>query len=93
MAAGQGVATIDFGATPVDGGTFTITDAAITSSMYVEAFVQHGDTTTDNDADAHSMAAASFRLSTIPGTGSFTLEVALLFWMVTGTFKIRYAYV
>lgn len=90
--AGQNTATIDFGATPVDGGTFTITDAAILATHYVEAFVQHSDTTADNDANDHSVAAASFRLSCLPAAGSFTLEVILLFGMVTGQFKIRYVY-
>jgi hypothetical protein len=90
---GQSSATINFGITPVDGGTFTITDASISPTSVVEAFIQHGDTTSDNNTDDHSMAAASFRLSAAPGSGNFTLEVILLFWQVTGTFKIRYAWV
>ena len=90
--AGTGTATIDFGATPIDGQTFTVTDAAIGSGNYVEAFVMHGDSTADNDSTAHEMAAASWRLSAKPAAGSFELIIHNLFWLCTGQFKIRYAW-
>lgn len=91
--AGHGTTTVDFGATPVDFGVFTITDGGITIGMDVEAFVMI-DSTTDNDVEAHRLAASSFRLAVPSPTsnGTATLYVDCLFGLCTGTFKIRYAY-
>lgn len=89
--AGQSSATIDFGSTPTDGGTFTITDASITATSAVECFVQ-GDSTADNDVDAHRAAGRSFRMVPTPAAGSFSLDVLCMAGLCTGTFKIRYAY-
>lgn len=89
--AGTGTATIDFGSTPVGEAVITITDAAITSSNYVEAFVMI-DTTVDNNSDDHRHAATSWKLSCLPSTGSFDLYVDCLADLCYGTFKIRYAY-
>lgn len=90
--AGIGTTTIDFGATPVANGTFTITDAGVSSTNYVEAFAM-GDSTVDNDLDAHKHAAASWKLLCTPASGSFTLDVTCLIDLCYGTFKIRYVYV
>ena len=89
--AGKGTATIDFGSSPVAELTVTVTDAAITSSSYVEAFVMI-DSTADNDLDAHRHAAASWKLVCLAGDGSFELNICCLVDMCFGTFKIRYAY-
>lgn len=89
--AGSTTTTIDFGATPVADKVFTITDAAISSTSYVEAFVM-GDTTVDNDADSHKHAAASWRLCCTPASGSFTLDITCLIDLCYGTFKVRYVY-
>lgn len=89
--AGSATATIDFGSTPVEEKSFTITDGSITSTSYVEAFVM-GDTTVDNDLDAHKHAAASWKLICTPGSGSFTLDITCLMDLCHGTFKIRYVY-
>ncbi len=89
---GTGTATIDFGATPTDGATFTVTDASISSTSYVEAYIQHGDSTADNTVDDHEIAAASLRLSAFPATGNFSLAAHCLFGAVTGQMKIRYAW-
>lgn len=89
--AGTGTATIDFGATPVAESSFTITDAAIGPTNYVEAFVMI-DSTADNTVVDHQHAAASWKLACLPATGSFTLYVTNLMDLCTGTFKIRYAY-
>lgn len=91
MASGVGTTTIDFGATPVAEGSFTITDASIASSNYVEAYVQV-DSTVDNDTDAHKQAAASWKLVALPAAGSFTLYITNLIGLCWGTFKIRYVY-
>lgn len=89
--AGKAEATIDFGSTPVEEASFTITDANITSTTVVEPFVLIT-STADNDAEAHQHAAASWKLSALPATGSFTLYVTCLMDLCHGTFKIQYAY-
>lgn len=93
MASGHGVATINFGTTPVAEKSFTITDASITAGMVVEAFVSAGDSHADNDVASHSHAAASWKLA--PGlgaSGSFPLDIYCLMDMCHGNFKVRYAY-
>jgi len=89
--AGKATATIDFGATPVAEGSFTVTDANITTTTDVEAFVVV-DSTANNDAEAHRHAAASWQMTVQPGTGDFTLYVTCLVDLCWGQFKIRYAY-
>lgn len=89
--AGKAQATIDFGATPVESASFVITDVNITTTTEVEAWVVV-DSTVDNDQESHRHAAASWKLSALPGTGSFTLYVDCLIDLCHGTFKIRYAY-
>lgn len=89
--AGIGTATVNFGSTPVSEGSFTVTDASITSTNYVEAFVM-ADTTGDNNLDAHKHAAASWRMCCTPASGSFTLDITCLMDLCYGTFKIRYVY-
>lgn len=64
--AGTGTATVDFGATPLAEASVSVTDAGVTSSAYVEAFVMI-DSTGDNDTDAHKHAAASWKLACEPG--------------------------
>lgn len=89
---GTATATIDFGSTPVAEGSFTITNAAITTSSYIQAYVMV-DSTVDNDADAHKHAAASWQMAAEPGTGDFTLYVTSLIDFCFGTFKVRYTYI
>jgi hypothetical protein len=91
MASGKGTATIDFGATPVADKQFTITDAAIADTNYVEAFVMV-DSTADNDVESHRHAAASWKLGALSNNGGFTLDISCLMDLCFGTFKIRYAY-
>lgn len=89
--AGTGTVTVDFGATPIDSGTFNVVDAGVTGASYVEAWVMV-DTTVTNDADAHKVAAASFRLSCEALAGSFDLTIDCLFGLVTDEFDIRYVF-
>ena len=84
-------ATIDFGTSPVDEASFTVTNASITSSSYINVFVM-GDSTVDNDAEAHQHAGASWKFATTPGTGSFTVYITSTVDLCWGTFKIRYSY-
>jgi hypothetical protein len=89
---GTATATIDFGSTPVAESSFTITNASITASSYIQAYVMV-DSTVDNDADAHKHAAASWQMTAEPGTGDFTLYVTSLIDYCFGTFKVRYTYI
>jgi hypothetical protein len=91
MATGKATATIDFGSTPVSSKVFTITDAAVQSTNYVEAFVMI-DSTVDNTIDDHRHAAVSWRTSCLPADGSFELDIDCLLDLCHGTFKIRYVY-
>jgi hypothetical protein len=91
MATGKGTATIDFGSTPVSGAVITVTDAAILSTNYVEAFVQI-EATGDNTNEDHHHAAVSWKLSCLAANGSFDLYVDCLADLCYGTFKIRYAF-
>ena len=61
---------IDFGSTPVYDATFTITDAAITSSAVKVAVVPSGKAATDRTADDWQWDGGTFVAN--PGTGSAT---------------------
>lgn len=89
--AAVGTATIDFGASPVAEGSFTVTDANISSTSYVNVFVM-GDSTVDNDVEAHRHAGASWQFSVVPNSGSFTVYINNMADLCWGTFKIRYSY-
>ena len=84
-------ATIDMGVTPVNNATITVTDASISATSYIQVFVM-GDTTVDNDLDAHLHAGASWKFIPVPAAGSFTLYIDALIDLCWGTFKIRYTY-
>ena len=86
----QGTATIDFGATPVTGATFTISDAGLSGLTYGEAWIM-ADSTANNTIDDHRQAGASFRITCDPPSGTnMAIEVHCLFNLVTGQFKVRY---
>jgi len=82
--------TINFGAVPIDEGTFTVTDTSVDTDSIIVATVMGSDSTVDNDAEAHQLAAAFFRFSAEPSGGSFTLRVLSLFGLCSGLFKVRY---
>lgn len=71
-----GTATLDFGATPAEEATVTVTgQAGVVSTSHIEAWFQHGDTTTDNGADEHEEGAALCPLACK--------------WTVDGSFEIK----
>lgn len=86
-----GEATLDFGASPADTASVTVT-ADVTAASYVNAWFQASDSTVDNDATAHAEAAAGVPLSVSAGSGSFTITAHPLWGFGTGTFKVRYSY-
>lgn len=85
-------ATIDLGATPVSESSVTVTDASITSTSYIQVFVMV-DSTADNTTEDHRHAAASWQMSALPNSGSFTLYINSMMDLCWGTFKIRYTLV
>lgn len=90
-----GTATIDFGATPAEETTLLVTgQAAIIAGSHVEAFFMHGDSTVDNTAEEHAMAAMMCPLScqvVTPGD-SFQIRAMPIAWMGIGTFKVRWVW-
>ena len=87
-----GTATVDFGATPVEQATFSITDAALIALTYVEPFFMSSDSTADNDANAHEMAGHLIEVvaGAPDGAGTFAVIANVLLGQVTGQFKLRY---
>jgi hypothetical protein len=84
--------TIDFGATPVDGGTFVVNDAGFASQTYIEAFIMSADSTVDNDTQSHMQLAHSAQLAcSAVSSNNVTLDIHLLVGLATGTFKVRFA--
>jgi hypothetical protein len=91
MSGAAGTTTVDFGATPVDYASFTVTDPGIGATDYVEAFFMM-DSTVDNTVEDHERAAVFCRLTCLPAAGSFTLKIYSLMGLMSGHFKVRYAY-
>lgn len=91
MAVGKGTAVIDFGATPVDHAQFTVAATGVVPGNYVECFVMV-DTEGTNGVEDHRHAAASWKCVALAGTNSFTLDVWAMFDLMSGPFKIRYAF-
>jgi len=90
----QGVTTIDFGATGSDYLATVVTgQASISGTSDVEAYFM-ADSTTDNDEDAHNIAAQLVGLtagSIVAGTG-FTIYATCEDEIACGTFKVRWVY-
>lgn len=92
MASGVATTTIDFGATPIGEKDFTITDANVSTASYVEAFIQHNDTTATNGTEMHKNAGVFMKLVCSAGTGQFLLHAGTLFGLVSNVFSIRYVW-
>jgi hypothetical protein len=78
---------IDFGTTPQYSTTFTITDAAVSSTSKV-AVTSSGKIATGRAGDDWAWDAIMF--SALPGTGNFTLTAFALPGPVAGKRKIQY---
>jgi hypothetical protein len=86
-----GTTTINFGATPVDSATFTITDAALAGLTYGEAFFMGSDSTADNNATLHRQAGATLQATCDAPVGNdMAVTVRSLMGLVTGQFQLRY---
>lgn len=90
-----GTATINFGSTPVDEGSVTVTGQTgiLAASSHVEAFFMV-DTTGDHTVDEHQEAAVMCPLvcGNIVDNTSFTIYAHTLHAAVTGQFKIRWVW-
>ena len=86
----QVIATVDFGATQTDRGDFIVTDASFAGKTYAEAFFMSSDSTVDNDALAHEMAADLIRLSCDAPVGNdIGVHARATAWTIAKTMKIR----
>jgi len=89
-----GTAVLDFGATPADEASVTVTgQTGIVSGSHVEAFFMR-ESTADNDVDEHVEAAALCPLvcgSIVAGTG-FTIYASTLAMLGIGTFNVRWVW-
>jgi len=88
----QGVTTIDFGTTGSDFLTTTVTGQAwVTAVSDIEGYF-FAEATSDNDADAHALAAALCKITCanrVAGVG-FDILAVCEDQVLTGTFKIRW---
>lgn len=80
-------AEIDFGTKPVWEKSFTVVDAAISTSSRIVA-VQSGAAATGRDSDENEFDWLAINCQ--PGTGQFTLRARGLAGPVSGKFKINY---
>ena len=87
-----GTTEVDFGATPADGTILSLAVPGITSAALVDAKIYPMDTTSDNDANAHLVAASALKVTAIASTDLIDFDVHSLFGLATGKFKVRYSY-
>lgn len=92
MAIGTGI--IDFGASPAEEATVTVSgQAGLVSTTHIEAWFQHGDSTADNGIDEHEEAAAVCPIAckwTVDG--SFEAKAMPISAVGIGTFKFHFAW-
>lgn len=91
---GLGTAALDFGATPANEASVTVTgQTEITAECSAEAWFM-ARTTADNNADAHKQAAAFMRLvcsEPTPGAG-FVITAYCLIGSATGEFTVDFTW-
>ena len=80
---------MNFGSTPADSGTFTVTHASFAGLTYAHAFFMSSDSTGDNNATAHEMASTLMNLGCDAPVGNDIVVHATAMWYLTGTMKIR----
>jgi hypothetical protein len=80
---------IDFGSTPIDEKSFTITNSDITLLSYVVAQLAY-DAPTDKELDELEFDVFDFRC--VAGVGSFVLHARSLEGYVADKFKVNYIY-
>jgi hypothetical protein len=91
MAVTKGTDEIDFGSNPTSEATKVVTTSGLISNDHLEAWFQHGDTTTDNDGEMHEMAAGQCQLSCKYLTGTtFEVKAYPSEFLGTGLFKFHW---
>lgn len=95
MATGTGTATVDFGSTPTEIATETVTgQAGIAVGDHVECYFVGDDFTTDNPVDVHKWVLPTFVRpvadALVAGTG-FTITLLSQF-QLTGQVKVRWVW-
>ena len=91
MASGQGSVTIDFGAFPGSNeASIAFSDATISGTSKIEAYVMSGDSTADHTANDHKYLPlwVAFTAESNAGVGGTIYGRALD--RMKGTFKLRY---
>lgn len=78
---------VDFGTTPTTVGSFTITDASVTTGSNI-LVTQDGAAATSKVEDENEFEVFMFNVS--PGSGSFTLRVFSMLGPVIDKFRISY---
>jgi len=94
MANGQGTVTIDFGAFPgSQEASIAFTDATISGTSKVEAYIMADDTTADHTANDHRYIGNFLILTGAPiaATGG-TIYARAVPQKLVGTFKLRYVW-
>jgi hypothetical protein len=94
MPSGIGTATLDFGATPANEATVSITgQTAISATSRAEAFIMSKSTAT-NGVDDHNFAAVSMRFICSEPTPSvgFSITAYNLIGFCTGEFNIEWTW-
>jgi hypothetical protein len=82
-------AEVDFGSTPVESATFTITDTNITAASNIVGQIAY---VAPTGKDLDELEFDSFDLRFAPGAGQCTLYARSLEGYVADKFKINYSY-
>ena len=91
MATGQGTVTINFGSFPgAQEASIAFTDAAISGTSKVEAYVMADDTTSDHTANDHRYLGQFVNLTGSASAGVGGTIYGRAVRKMIGTFKLRY---
>jgi hypothetical protein len=92
MATVVGTATLDFGSTPTDSASITVTGlSGLTIGTHKEAFVQSDDSTVDNSAGDHRLLGYWGRFTCeYVSTTDMIINCDLLIGEAKGTFVVHY---
>lgn len=87
-----GTETLDFGATPVDEVSMTVTTSGLLANDHIEAFAMLDSIVGQNSEEEHEMLAVlgRFACKYLSAT-TFALKCKLIGLAATGQFKIRWA--
>lgn len=87
-----GIATVDFGATPTDEASVTVTGlSSLSVGSHKKAYIQSDDTTTDNTANAHHLFSYWGKVTCeYLSSTSMIIKCNLLIGLAKGTFKVHY---